>query len=119
MAIKKDLTKDERILKEYRRLKKIFKTLDENQLKIVTPLLERAAFLSVSLAELEEMINAEGYTEVYQNGKNQKGKKQSANVVTHIAMTKNLTAIVNKLCDLVPPTEKEDSKFDAFNKAFG
>lgn len=114
MAVKKDLTKAERIRKELGRLRKVFKNLDRNQLKVVQPLIETAAFLAVSLAELEETINAEGYIEEYRNGKNQSGKKQSASVVTHIAMTKNLTAIINKLCDLVPPEEKEQSRLAAF-----
>lgn len=119
MATKKVLTKEDRIKKEFTRLKKIFKKLDENQLKVVMPLIERAAFLTVSLEDLENLINDEGYTDTYQNGKNQSGKKQSANVITHISMTKNLTSILTKLCDLVPPAEKEDTKFKAFNKAFG
>ena len=47
-----------------------------------------AAFMAVSLEELQEIINEEGYTVEYQNGANQSGTKQSDAVKTHIAMTK-------------------------------
>ncbi|MFR8130958.1 MAG: hypothetical protein ACLU90_05995 [Lachnospira sp.] len=47
MAGKKEYTKEEKIKKEKTRLKGIFKNLDENKKKLVTPLIEKAAFMSV------------------------------------------------------------------------
>ena len=49
MAGKKEYTKEEKIKKEKTRLKGIFKNLDENKKKLVTPLIEKAAFMSVEL----------------------------------------------------------------------
>lgn len=116
LAAKAIISKDELIKKELKRLGKVFADLDGNQRKVVEPLLSTAAFLSVSLAELQESINENGYTEEYQNGANQFGVKQSENVKTHIAMTKNLTAIVKQLCDLVPPERKKESRLAALRR---
>lgn len=84
------------------RLKRAFRDLDKNKMSTVRQLISTAAFLTVSLRDLETEINANGYTETYQNGANQTGVKQSAAVVTHIAMTKNLTTIMKQLVELVP-----------------
>ena len=77
MATKKDLTKEEKIKREFSRLKRIFKDLDKNKLQTVESLIKNAAFMAVSLEELQEIINEEGYTVEYQNGANQSGTKQS------------------------------------------
>ena len=110
MATKKDLTKEEKIKREFSRLKRIFKDLDKNKLQTVESLIKNAAFMAVSLEELQEIINEEGYTVEYQNGANQSGTKQSDAVKTHIAMTKNHA---KQLCDLVPPEKKKESRLQA------
>ena len=110
MATKKELTKEQKIKKEIARLKRVFKDLDKNKLQ---SLIKNAAFMAVSLEELQEIINAEGYVVEYQNGENQKGTKQSDAVKTHIAMTKNHAAIIKQLTDLVPPEKKKESKLQA------
>lgn len=113
MATKAEKTKEQRIKAEKSRLKGIFRELDANQRKIVLQLIDTAAFLSVSLVELQDKINEEGYTEKYKNGQNQFGVKQSEAVKTHIAMTKNLTAIIKQLSDLCPPERKKESRLAA------
>ena len=113
MATKPDLTKDQKIQKEIRRLKRVFKNLDKGKKDVVESLIKNAAFMSVSLDELQEIINAEGYTVEYQNGANQSGTKQSDAVKTHIAMTKNHATIIKQLCELVPPEEKKRSRLQA------
>ena len=115
-ARKPEKTKEEKIKTEYRRLKKIFSGLDKNMSVTVDSLLRNAAFMSVSLDELQEQINAEGYVVEYQNGENQHGTKQSDAVKTHIAMTKNHAAIIRQLCDLVPPEKKAESKLAALRR---
>ena len=86
---------------------------DKNKLQTVESLIKNAAFMAVSLEELQEIINDEGYVVEYQNGENQKGTKQSDAVKTHIAMTKNHAAIIKQLTDLVPPEKKKESKLQA------
>ena len=99
--------KEKKIKKETNRLKKIFAGLEPNKLKAVDALIARAAFITVSLQELEQELNEKGWTEVYINGKNQEGIKKAAAAEAHISLTKNLTAIMKQLLDLVPPAQKE------------
>lgn len=110
--------KEEAIRKEKARLKRAFKDLDGNKKKTVEQLISTAAFLSVTLRDLEDEINRCGVTEEYQNGANQYGVKQSAAAVTHIAMTKNLTAIMKQLTDLVPAEKKKKSRLQELSAAF-
>lgn len=114
MQEKEKLSKEERICAETARLKRVFKNLDKNKRKTVESLVKNAAFMAVSLEELQEIINTEGYTVEYKNGANQSGTKQSDAVKTHIAMTKNHAAIIRQLCELAPPEEKKTSKLAAF-----
>ena len=110
MAGKKDLTKDELIAKEIRRLRKALKDLDKNKLAVVEPLIKTAAFTAVSLAELEETINRNGFVVEYKNGENQYGTKQSDEVKTLIALQKNLAAALKTLADIAPPTKEKKSR---------
>lgn len=117
MATKTDLTKEQKIKREITRLKRVFKDLDKNKLQTVDSLIQNAAFMAVSLKELEEIINKEGYVVEYQNGEYQKGTKQSDAVKTHIAMTKNHAAIIKQLTELVPPERKKESRLQALRDA--
>ena len=102
--------KEARIKKEVKRLKSVFKDLDKNKLKTVDSLIHRAAFITVSLEDLEDELNAYGWTETYTNGRNQEGVKKAAAAEAHISLTKNLNAIMKQLLDLVPPAQKKESK---------
>lgn len=110
MAGNKEYTKEEKIKKEKTRLKGIFKNLDENKKKLVTPLIEKAAFMSVELDILQDSIQENGWTSEYQNGANQWGEKRSAEADTYIALSKNYTAVIKQLTELVPAAERKKSK---------
>ena len=116
MATKTDLDKSAKIKRERNRLKKVFKTLDKNKLTTVQPLISTAAFIFVTLDELQEIINRDGYISEYKNGANQFGKKQSEAVEIHIQMTRNLTTIIKQLTDLVPQEKRKDGKLAAFQR---
>lgn len=110
---KNELSKQQRIKREIARLKKVFNNLDKNMLTTVGSLINRAAFMTVSLQELEEEINTNGYIAEYKNGENQFGEKQSDAVKTHLAMTKNLAVVIKQLAELVPPEKKKNSRLQA------
>ena len=102
----KELTKEERVAKEKRRLLKLFKDLEPNKRQTCLALIDRAAFITVSLQDLEAQLNEIGWTEYYQNGENQSGWKKSAAADVHISLTKNLTTITKQLLELVPAAQK-------------
>ena len=107
--------KEKKIKKETKRLRKVFEGLEPNKLKTVDALIDRAAYITVSLQELEEQLNREGWVEEYQNGRNQCGLKKSAAAEVHISLTKNLNAIMKQLLDLVPPAQKENRLTELMN----
>lgn len=116
MATKKVYTKEELIKKEKIRLKGIFKDLDENKKKLVTPLIEKAAFMSVELDILQEQIEQEGWTSEYKNGENQYGTKKSPEAETYIALSKNYAAAIKQLTELVPAAARKKSKLAALRE---
>ena len=105
--------KEKKIRKETKRLKAIFQDLDANKLETVDALIARAAYITVSLQELEEQLNRDGWVEEYYNGRNQSGLKKSAAAEVHISLTKNLNAIMKQLLDLVPPAQQKESRLAA------
>lgn len=108
--------KTTRVKREKDRLLEIFKDLEENKLNTCQALIDRAAFITVSLEDLEEQLNETGWVEVYQNGENQSGMKKAAAADVHISLTKNLNAIVKQLLDLVPPAQKKSRLEMMMNK---
>ena len=96
-----------RIKREKARLTKIFKDLDENKKDTCRALIDRAAFITISLQDLEDQLNRTGWIETYQNGENQSGVKRAAAADVHISLTKNLNAIMKQLLELVPAAQKK------------
>lgn len=116
MATKKEKTKEQRIKTEKTRLKGIFKDLDENKRKLVTPLIEKAAFMSVELDDLQAKLEKDGWTSEYQNGQNQWGTKKSPEAETYIALSKNYAAVIKQLTELVPAAKRKASRLAALRE---
>lgn len=101
------MKKETRVAKEKARLLGIFEGLEPNKLSTCLALIDRAAFITISLQDLEEQLNQTGWVEYYQNGENQSGMKKAAAADVHISLTKNLNTIVKQLLDLVTPAQKK------------
>lgn len=110
-----DLAKDKRIKTERQRLDRIFADIDEKRRGTVQSLMNNAAFMAVTLEDLQAQINENGVVSEYQNGENQWGTKKSPEVEIYNTMIKNYTAIIKQLTDLLPEgDEKEDDGFERF-----
>ena len=105
--------KENRIKDEKKRLKEIFAELEENKRNLVTPLIEKAAFMSIELDDLQEIIEQEGWTSEYKNGENQYGTKKSPEAETYIALSKNYAAVIKQLTELVPAAKRKESRLAA------
>lgn len=68
MTIKKELSKVDRINKEKRRLKRIFKDIEGNKQKVVEGLLDDAAFMRVTLIDIKKDISVSGVIDELQQG---------------------------------------------------
>ena len=117
----KDLSKDEILNKEKKKLEGIYSKLEDKTKKSVSSLIDNAAFMAASLYDLRKIINEKGYVEEYQNGQNQKGIKKCSEVEIYNTMIKNYMACIKQLTDLLPKQkEKEpDDGFDDFVNARG
>lgn len=111
-----ELSKIERIDKEKRRLRRLFRDLEPNKLKTCQAIIDRVAFITISLEDLEEQLNETGWVEPYKNGENQKGLKKAAAADAHISLTKNLNALMKQLLELVPPAQKESRLMEMMRK---
>ena len=105
--------KENRIKDEKKRLKEIFAELEENKRNLVTPLIEKAAFMNIELDDLQETIEQEGWTSEYKNGENQYGTKKSPEAETYIALSKNYAAVIKQLTELVPAAKRKASRLAA------
>ncbi len=101
-----ELSKDERILKEFKKLKTTFKNIEKDKLKIVEKLMERAAFMSITLSDLEIDMNENGVISKYQNGEFQSGTKKSPSVEIYNSMIKNYSLVIKQLSEYVPESSK-------------
>lgn len=116
MATRAEKSKEQKIKTEKTRLKGIFKELDENKKKLVTLLIEKAAFMSIELDELQRKIEENGWTSEYKNGENQYGTKKSPEAETYIALSKNYAAIIKQLTELVPAAKRKKSRLAALRE---
>lgn len=109
------LPKEERIRKEFLTLRRSLSTMQPKVKKFNEPLMHRAAFMRITLEDLEETINQNGPVCEYQNGENQWGTKKSPEVDIYNTMAKNYAAVMKQLLSSIP--EEEDTpKVDEFDK---
>lgn len=100
-------SKEERIAAERERLGALFADLDENQQQTAAGLISSAAFLRVTLEDLEAEINAAGCTEEYINGRDQSGVKVSAACQAYAQLNTKYQSTIQKLLKIVPPAPKK------------
>ncbi len=105
--------KETKISEEFTRLLEIYKELPENKMKLIRPLIQNAAFMKVTLEDLQESINKNGCSEEYKNGENQYGKKAAADLQAYNSLIKNYNSVSDRLEKMLPP-EKRKSKLEAF-----
>lgn len=110
------IEKDKMIKQEIIRLKKIFNDLEKDKLDTVISLIKNAAFMTITLIDLQETINNDGSVSTYQNGENQWGTKKSPEVDIYNTMIKNHMQIMKQLTDLLPKQQAKliDDGFDNF-----
>lgn len=105
------MDKNERVEKKKAELMRSFETLQPEKLKVAEDLIGQAAFMSVELEDLSEIISKEGMTETYTNGANQSGRKVSSNAKMYGVMISKYNSIVAQLMKHVPAhVETEDEK---------
>lgn len=119
MAIKKELTKEERVSKEITRLKRIYKEMPKDTLLVVEGLIVEAADLRVRLEDIRKDLDENGYDEMFSQSENQEPyERERPQARRYIAMNKNYQSIMKQLGDYVPKPDlkKKEETDDGFEK---
>ena len=119
MSSKKDLTKDERINREEKRLRKVYRILDKDRLAVADGLIRRAAFMRVTLEDMEIDLDENGFVEMFTQSEKTEPYEKERVVARHYQQTnKNYQAIIKQLSDLLVKNtinkEKNEDSFDSF-----
>jgi len=106
-----DEKKKNRLMKkEIKELKNITQEVDEDKKPYVDRLIKQAAFMNVTLEELQETINTDGATELFEQGA-QKMLREHPAIKSYNTMIKNYTSIIKTLSEITPSGEGEDDEF--------
>ncbi len=118
MTTKKEITREARVKKEFLRLKRIFKDIPKDVMDTHISLLENAAFMTITLQDLQRTITDKGVISEYQNGENQWGTKKSPEVEIYNTMVKNHASIIKQIAENLPEQSSKDVAEDIMKFAF-
>ncbi|MDQ0158971.1 hypothetical protein [Alkalibacillus salilacus] len=106
---------DELIAEEIDKIHENLEEISEEKKKIAKPLIERIAFMTITLQILEDNIKTKGPTYKLEQG-NQKMFVENPAQKSYNTMINRYTAAYNKLFDLLPdePPKDPDDGFDDF-----
>lgn len=111
MAITKGSSREERVKREYNRLKRLLKELSKDQLSAADGILKRISFMAVTLEDLEDDINIHGEVEAFMQGDSTYDRQRPA-VTIYNATIKNYTMACKQLMDLIPDGPKKPQQTD-------
>ena len=92
--------------KELKKLKLIAAALPDDKKKITEGLIADAAFMAEQLEILRNHITENGWSEPYQNGANQFGKKSSVEAEAYVKIQKSYASVIKQLTDLLPEQDE-------------
>lgn len=111
---KKELTKEELINREIKRLCKIYTNVDKRKLDTVQGLIEECAFMRVTLKELRADIDKNGVIDEMPQGE-YSIIRESPYVKTYHTMIQRYTTANDKLLSLLPKEERAAVENDGFD----
>ena len=111
------MEKVKRIKKEQLRLNRIYKNIEDKKKQTVQGLIQRAAFMRITLEDFEVDLDETGFVEMFQQGKEQEPYERKRPVADlYNTMNTSYQKITKQLTDLLPKDEPEpkDDGFDSF-----
>ena len=92
---------------EKKKLAEIFAEIPENKKKLCSKLIENAAFMSVTLENLQNQINEDGPVITLVNGNGFEITQEHPAQKSYISMVAKYSAIINQLTNLLPDHKSE------------
>lgn len=117
MAKKKELTKAERIKIEKDRLTEIYKDIEQRKKDTVKGLIERCAYMRVTLEDFEKDLDKNGFTEKFSQGNQEPYDRKRPIAEMYQGMNTSYQKAIKQLTDLLPKeavTTTADDGFDNF-----
>ena len=116
--MKKEQSKDKRIKSEIKRLNAIYSALSKKEQSVIEGLVRRAAYMRVTLEDMEADLDANGYVELFtQSDKCKPYERERPIARSYNAMNKNFLGIMKQLTDYVekePPKDPAKDEFENF-----
>ena len=112
-------TKQERINAEEKGLRSVYRKIGPKKKKVIEGLVQRAAYMRVTLEDFEADLDGGGYVEMFSQSENQSPYERERPVARlYNTMNKNYQSIIKQLSDCVvevPPAPKDaNDSFNAF-----
>lgn len=119
MAKTEDLTVEQRIAKEHRRLTAMYRDMDKQKKAIAAGLIGRAAFMRVQLEDLEIDLMENGWTEPFSQGNQEPYERARPSAQIYNTTNANYQKIIKQLDGMLPKaveatSKKDDDGFDDF-----
>lgn len=105
-----EMSVDEKILAEEKRLMKIFNHLDKDRLTINQKLINNAAFMGVTLQNLQTRINKDGAVIDFVNGNGFETINEHPAQKSYNTMINRYTVVIKQLTDLLNKDTVKDDK---------
>ncbi|WP_347138847.1 hypothetical protein [[Clostridium] symbiosum] len=113
---KKEITKENRIKREQSRLKKFCKDVDLKKKGTVEGLIQRAAYLRITLEDFEVDLDENGFVEMFRQGESQEPYERKRPVADlYNTMNTSYQKAIKQLTDLIPKEEKLTAPGDDFD----
>lgn len=112
-----ELSKDEKIQKEIKRLNTIYRALSKKEKAVLDGLIKRAAYMRITLEEMERDLDKNGYVELFtQSEKTDPYERERPVARLYNTMNKNYQSIMKQLADFVEkePPKPESDGFEEF-----
>lgn len=106
---------ERRISNEAARLTRNYTEIDPKARAVIRGLIQRAAFMRVSLEELEEDLNTYGFTEWFSQGDQEPYQRKRPSAELYNTMNANYQKIIRQLTDLLPKGEPKAETGDGFD----
>lgn len=111
MANLGDLSKEERIKREQRKLKRLYRDIAKDKKTLIDGLIQRAAYMRITLEDYEADIDENGYVELFtQSEKTEPYERERPVVRLYNTMNKNYQSIIRQLADLLPEQDAFEEK---------
>lgn len=99
--------KEKEIKSEISRIRKLYKELPKEKVKVLEGLIQEAAFMKITLKEIRQVLVEEGTTELFEQG-SQKFKRKNPSVDIYTTMINRYSNVMKQLIDLFPPEKKKE-----------